>query len=311
MLSQDGAATAARGSMPWKWRSEVREEYTYFTQDEFERAMHALALRVLASSPIRNPWIIRNRIEGKIAIRELDGTLCDPPATNFVIVGEKVPAGEGVRFEDRGDRPAIGYLELSAWEDLRDGSIKDLARRPGRALDVIPYFEEGGELFILARTSYPRPIACTALASPAIDGWRAPQWMAEPLIVLQGEKPIGQTVEEALAEYARIDRRDRDRIERMGALDRARACRADRVARALGAPPRVLRARGVASIETGTSMTAGLIAGEGDRLELTSEMGETGVVFGDGIEDDRLSFGWGVRARIGIARERLSLVVAA
>jgi NAD kinase len=61
---------------------------------------------------------------------------------------------------------------------------------------------------------------------------------------------------------------------------------------------------------TGTAITEGLLEGE-HRLELTSEMGEGGVLFGDGIEDDRIAFGWGLRARIGIARERLRLVVGA
>jgi hypothetical protein len=61
------------------------------------------------------------------------------------------------------------------------------------------------------------------------------------------------------------------------------------------------------SVATGTELTEGQIAGE-DRLAVTSEMSEDGVVFGDGIEDDRLAFGWGVRADLGIARERLQLV---
>lgn len=60
------------------------------------------------------------------------------------------------------------------------------------------------------------------------------------------------------------------------------------------------------SVATGTSITEGRL-GERDALRLTSEMNEDGVVFGDGIEDDRLSFGWGVRAEIGIAPERLQL----
>ena len=186
------------------WEAEVREEYGYFTQDQFEQVMSSLGLRVLASTPIRNPWIVRHRFAGKLEIRELDGTPCPHPATNCVIVGEKVPAHEGVRFEDRGERAPLGYLELSAWEDLRDGSIKDLVRRPNRTVDVLPYFEQGGDLFVLARTSYPRPIASCELASPSICGTRSPQWMAEPLSVVQGDKPLGQTVEETLAGAARI-----------------------------------------------------------------------------------------------------------
>ena len=38
-------------------------------------------------------------------------------------------------------------------------------------------------------------------------------------------------------------------------------------------------------------------------------MGEGGVLFGDGIEDDRIEFGWGTVARIRAAGTRLNLVV--
>ena len=44
------------------------------------------------------------------------------------------------------------------------------------------------------------------------------------------------------------------------------------------------------------------------RIEIVSELDEGGVVFGDGIESDRVDFGWGVQATIGVARERLRLV---
>ena len=60
------------------------------------------------------------------------------------------------------------------------------------------------------------------------------------------------------------------------------------------------------SVATGTTITEGCL-GAGDPLTLVSEMNEDGVVFGDGIEDDRLTFGWGVRAAVGVARERLML----
>ena len=41
-----------------------------------------------------------------------------------------------------------------------------------------------------------------------------------------------------------------------------------------------------------------------------SELDEGGVVFGDGIESDRVDFGWGIQATIRVARERLRLVAA-
>jgi hypothetical protein len=37
-------------------------------------------------------------------------------------------------------------------------------------------------------------------------------------------------------------------------------------------------------------------------------MNDDGVIVGDGIEDDRLDFAWGIRATISAAAERLRLV---
>lgn len=43
-------------------------------------------------------------------------------------------------------------------------------------------------------------------------------------------------------------------------------------------------------------------------LVVRSEMNDGGVVFGDGIEDDRVAFDWGTVATVGVASERLRLV---
>lgn len=64
------------------------------------------------------------------------------------------------------------------------------------------------------------------------------------------------------------------------------------------------------SVASGTELTQGII-GEGQRLEIISEMGEGGVLFGDGIETDPVQFPWGARVLVGICGVRLNLVVAA
>ncbi len=61
------------------------------------------------------------------------------------------------------------------------------------------------------------------------------------------------------------------------------------------------------SAATATGLTEGLLR-DGTTLRLQSEMGEGGVVFGDGIEADRLPLDWGRRVLVGAAPERLSLV---
>jgi hypothetical protein len=64
-----------------------------------------------------------------------------------------------------------------------------------------------------------------------------------------------------------------------------------------------------ASPATGTQLTFGLVAAV--PLEVTSEMDDGGTVFADGIETDRLGFGWGRVVRIAPAARTLALAVPA
>lgn len=58
---------------------------------------------------------------------------------------------------------------------------------------------------------------------------------------------------------------------------------------------------------TGASIVAGRL-GPTDRLLLASRMNEGGVVFADGIEHDRLDFGWGRTLTVSIASRHLRFV---
>jgi NAD kinase len=61
------------------------------------------------------------------------------------------------------------------------------------------------------------------------------------------------------------------------------------------------------SVATGATLTEGRIE-KNTALAISSEMNDGGVVFGDGIEADRLEFGWGRRLDVRVAPERLRLV---
>jgi NAD kinase len=61
------------------------------------------------------------------------------------------------------------------------------------------------------------------------------------------------------------------------------------------------------SVATGATLTEGRVE-EDTALTISSEMSEGGVAFGDGIEADRLEFGWGCRLEVRVAPERLRLV---
>jgi NAD kinase len=64
------------------------------------------------------------------------------------------------------------------------------------------------------------------------------------------------------------------------------------------------------SVWTGTGVTQGLLD-EGEALTITSRMDAAGVVFGDGIEADRIEFSWGRRVTLRVAASVLRLVRAA
>jgi hypothetical protein len=63
------------------------------------------------------------------------------------------------------------------------------------------------------------------------------------------------------------------------------------------------------SIATGTDIVEGLIDSQ-HTLVVTSEMDEQGVIFGDGIESDRMTFGYGRRVEIRPAAQSLNLLAA-
>jgi NAD kinase len=62
-----------------------------------------------------------------------------------------------------------------------------------------------------------------------------------------------------------------------------------------------------ASPTSGVALIAGAF-GANRALEVTSEMESGGVIFADGIEADRIAFGYGTRAEVRVAEERLRLL---
>ena len=188
------------------WEREVQEEYTYFTQARFEAAFAELGLRVLASTPIWNPWIVEHRFRGRFRYEDETGRALEDPPTNYVIVGERVPPGQGVRFEEAGPVDPVGFLELEHFAHRESGRVYDLAIRPHLAIDAVPFFELDGDLFVIARKSYPRPVLmCDDARAASLDGATAVGYVTEPICVLRTDRPLGRTVERVLADAANIE----------------------------------------------------------------------------------------------------------
>ncbi|MDF3066501.1 MAG: hypothetical protein K0R38_2102 [Polyangiaceae bacterium] len=186
------------------WASEVLEEYTYFTQPRFEAEYRRLGLRLLASFPIHNPWIVQHRFVGKARLWSLEDEPLEFPATNVLIVGEKVSPNEGVRFHSGELAPPNGFLLTHCFSHRESGGRRDLVRRPGTAVDVVPWFEEHGRVFVLARKGHPRPVLQANDADPAIDEGSAVGYVTEPILTIQTDKPLALTVEDALQHAAGI-----------------------------------------------------------------------------------------------------------
>lgn len=182
------------------WETEVLEEYTYFTQSEFESVFHRCGLRILISAPLRNPWIVRNRFAGKFRIFDKGGALQEFPATNYLLVGERVESSQGVNWIEQAETALIHYLKFTHYKDRQSGQVRDMVRRPFTTLDVIPFFVQNGKVYVLARRSYPRPVL--RLNSEVLDGSRSPSYVTEPIVVITDERPLAESVEAALQDWA-------------------------------------------------------------------------------------------------------------
>lgn len=186
------------------WDSEVLEEYAYFTQEQFEQVFAELGLRLLGSMPIANPWIVKHRFVGKAALWSEAGEPLPFPPTNYLIAAERVPPSEGVRFEMGAPQTPTGFLTFQVFEHRDTGALRDLVRRPGTTLDVVPWFEDQNSLFVLVRRSHPRPVLQAQTLDVALDGMSPVGYVTEPILAIMSDKPVGMAVEEAVQEAAGI-----------------------------------------------------------------------------------------------------------
>jgi hypothetical protein len=106
-------------------------------------------LRVLASVPLHNPWIVEHRYRDKIALLDADERPLPFPPTNYLIVGEKISADQAIALEE------VSFTELEtprffvprSYRNVETGEVLALAERPGRTLDIVPWFARASRVF--------------------------------------------------------------------------------------------------------------------------------------------------------------------
>ncbi len=142
------------------WATELIEEYTYYSQADFENAFRKENLRIVVSMPLWNPWIVENRFVNKFYLSDLQENSITFPPTNFLIVGEKVSKNDGVQLsEQKTITNDFKFLKLKAYRHKKTNQIFELAERPNSTIDLLPWFEnENGQIFVLAKKDFPRPI---------------------------------------------------------------------------------------------------------------------------------------------------------
>lgn len=186
------------------WAAELLEEYTYFTQAEFEASFRALGLRILVSQEVHNPWIIAHRLAGKVAWYGLDGAELPFPPTNYVIVGERVGRKRGVLLREairRRDGPPK-FLSLDRFRHRETGQQLELARRPQPTVDLVPYFERAGRLLVVARQAFPRPILNARREGEELSRINVSGYITEPITAVAQARGSEDAVRELLARDA-------------------------------------------------------------------------------------------------------------
>ena len=186
------------------WDVELLEEYTYWTQAEFVRALEKRGLRLIVAAPIRNPWIIANRYRGKIALGDMDGGDLPFPPTNILVVGQKTAAGQGTRLRmtSQSTIPKPSFLTLQTWTGS-DGSAYDLVERPGRTIDIVPWFRRDGQLLVLAKQGFPRPIVIADPERPNLTGAQWSGYLTEPIAAITApDQDVATAVRNILQERA-------------------------------------------------------------------------------------------------------------
>ena len=187
---------------------EAKEKYGYFTPREYREIPEKLGARVLYTSPYYNPWIMENRMQGKLRLFNENLRDITLPPTNFVCVMQKVPADKGVILhEHKVSGHELTYLKSESYKHRATKKIHGLVSRPGDVFDIVPYYVHAdGRVDVYARSDYPRPLVnvVSRQMSQALDGKTWSGYMVEPFAVANQQGDIMKAAACALQERAGI-----------------------------------------------------------------------------------------------------------
>ncbi len=195
------------------WSPELLEEYTYFSQLDFESAFKCRNLRIVVSMPLWNPWIVSNRFEGKFDLTDSVNDQVHFPPTNYLIVGEKIPKNSGVALIESwsNEEPQPKFLSVKGYRNTETNRIYELATRPNQTIDLLPWFEDDdGQIFVLAKKDFPRPIINAERQTKHLNRANYSGYLTEPIsaIVQDSVAGVPSQIEEILSERANLSKHE-------------------------------------------------------------------------------------------------------
>ncbi|NQZ01683.1 MAG: hypothetical protein HRT45_13550, partial [Bdellovibrionales bacterium] len=100
-ISQDSFGPTYKTKLRWlyeyifrkdyhnNWETELEELYGFWTMNEALTLVGEAGFEMLHSERVRNPWIIENRLRGKIRVFDGQGNAVDFPDYQMIVVAQK------------------------------------------------------------------------------------------------------------------------------------------------------------------------------------------------------------------------------
>ena len=193
------------------WETELLEEYTYLSQAQFEEAFRTRGLRIVTSMPLWNPWIVQHRFAGRFYLYDQAERPLPFPPTNYLIVGEKVRAGDGVELREQQHRTlsAPKFLRLTACRHKDTGQVFELTERPNLTIDAVPWCVIKDQVLVFAKKDFPRPLVNACAAQARLNRASFSGYITEPISALvdptgNADEAVYRTLE-ARAGFTRAD----------------------------------------------------------------------------------------------------------
>jgi 2-polyprenyl-3-methyl-5-hydroxy-6-metoxy-1,4-benzoquinol methylase len=160
--------------LPYKWayefivrkddrealQAELHKEYTFFTEQDFNKNLRMMGARVLYNAPHWDDATVTKRFDGKFRLFDDEGRPLGPPPTSFVALAQKLGERKSLSLQER--RPSqkqTEKLKVTAMRNEKTGRIVDIVSRDIDVTEIIPYrVTPEGQLHVFIHEGLPRGI---------------------------------------------------------------------------------------------------------------------------------------------------------